>query len=248
MGDRRGGGANGRLALLGRLIDDEPAVDGSLGVTAGRLERLCTVLARVLPASGAGVSVFTEGRIEGGTAATWGPDSRAIEELQHSLGEGPCIDAFTSRRPVLEPDLLGRGIQRWPAYGPAAHAYGVGAVFALPLQVGGARLGALGIYRAEPGPLAALTFSQAITFAEIAVGLLIDGQDADGGTVSGVDDLVAYRAEVYQAQGMVMVDLGVTLSEAMARLRGFAYSDGRPLSDVAHDVLAGILQLNRDTL
>lgn len=46
---------------------------------------------------------------------------------------------------------------------------------------------------------------------------------------------------------MVMVDLGVSLAEAMARLRGYAYSEGRLLSDVARDVLAGILQLNRDT-
>lgn len=184
-------GAESRLARLGRLIDEEPAVDGAPEGMRGRLQRLCTVMTRVLPATGAGVSVLTEIRIEGGTAAAWGPDSRALEELQFSLGEGPCIEAFTSRRPVLEPDLPGRGMQRWPAYGPVAHAYGVRAVFAIPLQVGGARLGALDIYRDEPGSLSAVNLSQAVTFADLAVSVLLDAQNAaDGDTVTGVNDVL----------------------------------------------------------
>lgn len=243
-----GGGAGSRMARLSRLIDDEPALDGSPAGVQGRLQRLCTVLTRVLPASGAGVSVLTEGRAEGGLAAVWGPNSRAIEELQFSLGEGPCLEAFASRRPVLEPDLPGQGMGRWPVYSPAAHDYGVRAVFAFPLQVGAARLGALDIYRTEPGSLSPATFRQAIAFADIAVGLLLDGQAAvDGESVSGVDDVLGYRAEVYQAQGMVMVDLGVSLGEAMARLRGYAFAEDRPLIDVARDVLAGTLVLDRDT-
>ena len=236
------------MARLGRLIDEELAPDGAPEGIGGRLQRLCTVLTRVLPASAAGVSLLTEGQVGGGTAAVWGPNSRELEEVQFSLGEGPCIDAFISRRPVLEPDLPGRGMRRWPGYAPAAQDFGVRAVFAIPLQVGAARLGALDIYRAEVGSLSAKALSQAVTFADIAVRLLLDGTHTttDGETVTGVDDLLAYRAEVYQAQGMVMVDLGVSLTEAMARLRGHAYAEGLPLSDVARDVVAGTLKLDRD--
>ena len=60
--------------------------------------------------------------------------------------------------------------------------------------------------------------------------------------------MLAHRAEVYQAQGMVMVDLGVTLAEAMARLRGHAYAENRYLSDVARDVVAGKLTLDLDSV
>lgn len=244
----RSDGVESRLARLGRLIDDEPAVDEAPEGVRGRLQRLCSVVTRVLPASGAGVSMLTEEGSDGATAAAWGPNSQAIEELQFSFGEGPCIEAFTSRRPVLESDMPRRGMRRWPAFAPAAHDYGVRAVFAFPLQVGGVRLGALDIHREVPGPLTAVALSQAVTFADIAVRLLLDGQHAaDGGTVSGVDDVLAHRAEVYQAQGMVMVDLGVSLAEAMARLRGHAYAQGRPLGEVAKDVLAGTLELERDT-
>ncbi|MEP7333358.1 MAG: GAF and ANTAR domain-containing protein, partial [Terracoccus sp.] len=213
------------------------------------LQGLCTVLTRLLPASAAGVSLLTEDQLTGGTAAVWGPKSHELEELQFSLGEGPSSDAFRSRRPVLEPDLPGRGMRRWPGYAPAAHDYGVRAVFAIPLQVGAVRLGALDIYRDEVGPLSVAALSQAVTFANIAVSVLLDGQAMTPGNekVASVDDVLAYRAEVYQAQGMVMVDLGVTLTEAMARLRGHAYAEGIPLSEIARDITAGTLKLERDT-
>jgi AmiR/NasT family two-component response regulator len=49
--------------------------------------------------------------------------------------------------------------------------------------------------------------------------------------------------EVYQAQGMVMVDLGVGLDEALVRLRGHAFVEGRPVAAVARDIVAGRLRL-----
>ena len=57
----------------------------------------------------------------------------------------------------------------------------------------------------------------------------------------------ANRLEVYQAQGMVMVDLGVGIEEAMARLRAHSYAEGRSIGDVAKDIVAGKLTLDRDT-
>ena len=51
--------------------------------------------------------------------------------------------------------------------------------------------------------------------------------------------------EVYQAQGMVMVDLGVSLAEALVRLRAHAFVEGRPVGDVARDIVAGRLRLER---
>jgi hypothetical protein len=238
----------GRLAHANQLIDDEPTDPHGAPGTIGRLERLCSALTRSLPATGVGVSLLTEDNQGGGTVAASSAASRRLEELQFSLGEGPCIDAYTSRRPVLEPDLTTHGMRRWPAYARAACDHGVQAVFAFPLQVGAARAGALDVYRVEPGSLTADGLTRAVTFAEIAMGLLVDGQNGapHGRTTTELDDALAYRLEVYQAQGMVMVDLGVTIDEAMARLRGHAYAEGRPISDVAKDIVAGKLRLKRD--
>jgi hypothetical protein len=242
------GEAQSRVASANRLIDAEPASPSVAGGVFGRMERLCSALTRHLPASGAGVSVLTGDTYRGGTVAAHGKGSRRLEELQFSLGEGPCIDAFSSRVPVLEPDLAGQGRKRWPGYAAAAQEEGVGAVFAFPLVVGVARAGALDIYRREPGSLSQTAFEQAEAFAEIAMGLLLDNQASAkvGHTHADLDDALAYRLEVYHAQGMVMVDLGVSLDEAMARLRAYAFAHDRSLNDVAAEVVTGSLRLTRD--
>jgi ANTAR domain-containing protein len=238
-----------RIADANRLVDDEPRRPGAPTGTIGRLERLCSALSRALPAMGVGVSLLAADNYGGGTLAASDDASSVLEELQFSLGEGPCIDAYASRVPILEPDLAGRGTRRWPGYGPAARAHGVEAVFAFPLRVGAARAGALDVYRDAPGTLPAHGLVQAFTFAEVVMGLLLDDQHGIAGTQSrvDVDDVLAHRLEVYQAQGMLMVDLQVGVDEAMARLRAHAFAEGRALSDVANDIVNGRLTLERDT-
>ena len=240
----------GRIADANRLIDDEPRLPGAAPGTIGRLERLCSALSRALPAMGVGISLLATDNHGGGTVAASGPASRVIEELQFTWGEGPCVDAYASRSPILEPDLAGRGILRWPGYGPAAQDHGVEAVFAFPLQVGAARAGALDVYRDAPGALSADGLAQAFTFAEVAMGLLVDEQHGPQRGVRtrlDLDGVIAQRLEVYQAQGMLMVDLGVGIDEAMARLRAHAFAEGRALGDMANDIVNGRLTLERDT-
>jgi hypothetical protein len=238
-------GADTRVRDANRLIDAEPPSPRS-GGAFGRMERLCSALTRNLPARGVGVSVLTDDSYRGGTVAASDVVSRRLDELQFTLGEGPCIDAYASRRPVLEPDLFGHGSSRWPGYAAAAQGEGVRAVFAFPLQIGKARAGALDIYRDQPGPLSDGAFTQALTFADVAMSLLLDTQSAAKGARADLDDALAYRLEVYQAQGMVTVDLGVSLDEAMARLRAHAYAHDRSLTDVARDIVDGTLRLSQD--
>ncbi|HYO19422.1 MAG TPA: GAF domain-containing protein [Dermatophilaceae bacterium] len=155
----------GRMVHANHLIDNEPPQPGAAPGTIGRLERLCSALSRALPAMGVGVSLLAADNYGGGTLAASDSASRVIEELQFTLGEGPCIDAYASRSPILEPDLAGRGTRRWPGYGLAAQEHGVGAVFAFPLQVGAARAGALDVYRDAPGALTPDGLAEAFTFA-----------------------------------------------------------------------------------
>ena len=112
-----------------------------------------------------------------------------------------------------------------------------------PLQVGAARAGALDIYRDAPGSLTSDALTQAVSFAEVAMGLLVDGQTSalDGKTTAELDDALSYRLEVYQAQGMLVASLDLGIDEAMARLRGHAYADEGYISDVAKDIVAGKL-------
>jgi hypothetical protein len=200
-----------------------------------------------LSASGAGVSVMAEDGVRGVAAAS-DPASERIEELQFVLGEGPCIDAFASRRPVLVSDLTDGAAHRWPAYTSAAHGGGVRAVFAFPLQVGAAQLGVLDVFRARAGPLSGAELRQAFAFADLAVRTLLDRQDdaIASAAADGLDEAIGHNAELFQAQGMVMVQLGVSLAEALIRIRAYTYAENRRLDDVARDIVARRVRFDPD--
>jgi hypothetical protein len=179
-------------------------------------------------------------------------DSRSeyVEELQFALGEGPCRDAYDTGVAVLVGDLSGEGARRWPIYAPAAHDNGVEAVFAFPLRVGVAGIGVLGVYSQEPGPLPADALRWAPVFAEVAMIGLLDSYEAGGipepGEGPAPAGALGYRVEVYQAQGMLQVQLGVGASEALARLQAHAFAGGHRITDVARDIIARRLTLERD--
>ena len=236
-----------RAAAVRGLIAAEPAAASEAGTQVDWLRRLCRAAAHALPASGVALGLMTEDGLGVVTAAT-DTVSRSLQEVQFTLGEGPTQDAFWSRRPVLEPDLGRAAEQRWPGYAAAALTAGSRAVFALPLQVGAARLGVLEVRRGAPGSLSAAAVTLGLTFAEVALDALLDGQarctqdGVPGGLVQALDTTYV----VYQAQGMVMVDLGISLGDAMARLRAHAYAQDLPLQTVATAVVAGRLRLEPD--
>ncbi|WP_328459584.1 GAF and ANTAR domain-containing protein [Actinoplanes sp. NBC_00393] len=227
-----------RRALARNLIGRQPT-----GLVL--LQRVCRAAVEALSASGSGISVMTADGTRG-VCATSDPVAERVEELQFVLGEGPCIDAFAARRPVLTADLSDRADDRWPMYAPAARADGVRAVFAFPLQVGAARLGVMDIFRDRVGPLSGAELRTAFTFAELTVEALLDSHKSevarDGDGIAVLD--VGRRAELFQAQGMVMVQLGVSIGEALARMRAHAYAENRRLEDVARDVVERRLRLD----
>ena len=148
-----------RLRILGRLMGG--------GATALETRRLCEVCAEITTMSGAGIMLMS-GDIPQGSVCTTNAMSELIEQLQYTLGEGPCVDAYNQDRPVLEPDLADPDTPRWPAFSAPAVAAGVRAVFGFPLQVGVVRLGALNLYRDRAGPLTDDQHADALVMADIA--------------------------------------------------------------------------------
>lgn len=237
--------ADDAFAQMRTLITSEPVA--AAGGTMALLGRVCSVAVRTLSASGAGISMMTDGGVRGVCAAS-DASSERLEELQFTLGEGPCIDAFESRRPVLVSSLADGAMRRWPVYAPTVHDGGVRAVFAFPLQVGAARLGVLDIFRERPGPLAADELRQALVLSDVTVAALLDQQEQmDGaGDRRNLDEAMERRVELFQAQGMVMVQLHVGLDDAMARIRAYAYAHSRRLDDVARDIVDRRLHIAQD--
>lgn len=200
--------------------------------------RLCQVCAEVSAMSGAGIMLMSDD-VPIGSVCTTNTVSTEIEELQFSLGEGPCVDAYRHGRPVLEPDLADPETSRWLAFSPPALEAGVRAVFGFPLQVGAARLGAMNLYRDRPGSLTDEQHADSLVMADVAAHqvLAMQSQTVSGAVAAKLDVGADFHLVVHQASGMVAAQLGVTVGEALVRLRAFSFAHDRPLTEVARDVV-----------
>jgi GAF domain-containing protein len=203
---------------------------------------LASACVRALPVSGVGLALMTDEGPAGIITATDGA-ALELEELQFTLGEGPCVDASRTGRPVLQPDLAVTAPVRWPAFAGGALEAGIRAVFAFPLRVGAIRVGVLDLYRDHAGPLSPDELTDALSFADAATLVLLHEQA--GSPVRGAIPIADDRAEVHQATGVVSVQASVGLAEALVMLRARAFAESRPLGGLARDVLAGTVNFGR---
>lgn len=200
----------------------------------------------------AAISLVFDGA-NAGTLGSSDASARRYDELQFTLGEGPCLESVARRSPVLVADLADPTDTRWPAYGPAMLANDIRWVFAMPLLVAGEHVGALDLFRAMPGRLNGDEFAGAAAAAELAGIPLLDLMDGDlqaavaDPTSNAWAELNSLsRAEVSQATGMLVAQLGIEPTAALVRLRAHAYATGQTATDVARDILDRRLRLEAD--
>lgn len=206
--------------------------------------RLCAVGPQITGMQGAGVMLMSDD-LPRGSLCSSDEVSQLIEELQYTLGEGPCVDAYQRDTIVSEPDLADPQTRRWFAFTPPVLQAGARAVFGFPLRVGTVRLGALDLYRDRPGELSSDQHADALVLADVTARWVLDAQ---AGAPSGVvaEQLEAgadFHFAVHNAAGIVSVQEGISVTDALIRLRAFAYSHDRLLDDVAQDVIARRLRL-----
>jgi ANTAR domain-containing protein/GAF domain-containing protein len=226
------------------------AVDGYRGAAAA--DRLCAACAVLLEVDAAAISLIFDGAPTG-TLGSSSALARTYDELQFTLGEGPCLDSISGRIPVLAVDLADPADRRWPAFGPALLAHHIRGVYAVPILVAGEFIGALDLFRRGPGRLEGEHLSGAIVAAELASVPLLDLLDtdlqaavADPNSNAWAEFNALSRTEVSQATGMLVAQLEVEPAEALVRLRAHAFATGRNATDVARDILARRLKLDND--
>ena len=200
--------------------------------------RLCEVCAEATVLTGAGIMLMS-GELSQGSVCSSDATSAALEELQFMVGEGPCVDAYHQDRPVLEPDLADPSTPRWPGFTPGALDAGARAIFGFPMQVGAVRLGALNLYRDQPGPISDDQHADARIMAQVAARQVLAMQaDAPAGALAGeLETGGNFRFVVHQASGMVAAQLEVGVAEALIRIRARSFAEQRPLTDIATDVV-----------
>jgi hypothetical protein len=207
--------------------------------------RLCQVSAEVSAMTGAGIMLMSAD-MPAGSVCTTNAVSALIEDLQFSLGEGPCIDAYTLGRPVIEPDLADPRTPRWLAFSPPVLAAGARAVFGFPLQVGAVRLGSLNLYRDRPGPLGDDQHADALVMADVAAHevLAMQAHASTDAVAAELDVGADFHLVVHQASGMVAAQLKTTVGDAFIRLRAYTFAHDRTLTEVARDVVSRRLRFD----
>ena len=237
----------GRRAKLSarylRAVGDEV---GAEGLTPAALARAAV---RVLPVDGAGLSSMVQ-VLRMPLGASGAPAAKA-EELQTTLGEGPCLDAAQAQAALLldHDDLA----VRWPSYAEELDVQTpFRAVAAIPLYAPGRRVfAALDLYSIEPKLSDRLDLTEvdrhvaapAAALLSTCVEEVRDVEDPQAAP-EWYQSAAGRRHNAWVAIGMVMANQSRQTSDALSLLRAQARTRGRSLDDLTTDVVDGRLPLS----
>jgi transcriptional regulator with GAF, ATPase, and Fis domain len=187
---------------------------------------------RLLAASAAGV-LLADPRGELRVAAASSGQAGLLELFQLQNDQGPCLDCFRTGQPVTGD--LAVPAQQWPRFAEAAAKSGFRTVQALPMRLRDQIIGALNLFRAEPGPfdLAELRIGQAL--ADVAtIGLLHQQSVRRRETLAEqLQTALNSRVAIEQAKGKLAERLSLDMDQAFSMLRAHARSSNQRLTDVA---------------
>jgi hypothetical protein len=197
--------------------------------------RMCRAACGILGCDG-GAITLAYSRPERVTLCTTDDTALTIEEAQDVIGQGPGPDAFASgvyARLELLPSDDGPD-PRWALLESSALTdLAPVVVHAVPIGEADRVIGVLTMYKRAAGH--ELDLDAAVSVAQVlAAGLLADGptqQEAGHGPWSE-------RAEVHQATGMVVAQLGLREEDALALIRAHAYSHDQSVARSAHAVVS----------
>jgi hypothetical protein len=202
--------------------------------------RLALGCARVLAVDGAGISLADELRVPLGASDE---QTAAAERLQATVGEGPCLSAHDSGKPLAAE--LEEIANSWPIFHDLLITRtAFRSVASVPLQTAAVRIGALDLYSTGAKDISAVPLEQAGELAQvIAVTLLIA---PDVPTLTGDSEPSWLRApparerlQVWKAIGLLNAAQGMDSSSALSVLRGYAYANQTTLDHVAGKLVAG---------
>ncbi|WP_203579762.1 GAF and ANTAR domain-containing protein [Microbacterium hibisci] len=225
--------------------DHQPgdALEIAVAALVGGGDDLCSPLRAAVAMPGAVVSTLGSPMGSATVCASTKLGAR-IDEIQIDLGEGPSWEALRTRLPVTASDLQVDGGALWPGTWAALRELDVGALFAFPLYVSTLGIGSIALYSMTARELSDADIERMSRLAAIVSSTLLrralNRLDAPD---DGARDEPYSRREVHQATGMVAARNSIGVDDALLLLRGHAFAAGRPVRDVAADVIARRLDL-----
>jgi len=196
------------------------------------LTRLCVLGEKLVPADSV-VIVAPAGETMLSPVAASNQLGFDVANLELDLGEGPSLEVIKTGLPMRCPDVTAQLALIAPLFTSKAQGLGIGAVFSFPMQVGGIRLGALTLLKAEPGELGDAESASAWALNDLctdAILLLQSGLPIESfpGLLQGTD---LHQPKIHQATGMIAESLGCSMSVALALLRARAFRLDMTLKD-----------------
>ena len=195
------------------------------------MQRAVTVATQIVPGcDAAGVCVVHRGeRID--THATSDDSLRAVDELQHALDEGPCLDALRRDQTVVSDDLAAD--DRWPTWGPQViKQLGMHSCVSFRLYVTDKDLGALNLYGKEPSAFTAEDIEDGLALAA-HVGVAL----AAALEVEHLEKALSGRTVIGQATGILMERFDLEPDRAFSVLSRMSQQKNVKLRQLAEQIV-----------
>jgi transcriptional regulator with GAF, ATPase, and Fis domain len=166
--------------------------------------------------------------------------ARLLELFQLQNDQGPCLDCFRSGQPVSAADLTAEA-DRWPRFAASAQQAGFAAVQALPMRLRDQVIGALNLFRAEPGAFDSDNVGVGQALADVATISLLHERSMHLSDIltEQLQTALNSRVMIEQAKGILAERLGVGMTQAFNLMRDFARNHNLRLTDVAQSIIDG---------
>lgn len=205
------------------------------------LHTLATRSVELLDVDAAGIMLADQ---RGGlrVMASSAEEARLLELYELQKNEGPCLDCYRSGRPVVRDDLAAMR-SSWPAFTEQLRGLGFQSAQALPMRLRTETIGALNLFRVEPGQLGQVDLRIGQAMADVAtVGLIQERAIAAGEVLAAqLQTALTSRVQLEQAKGVLAQRTGLPMDQAFQLMRDYARSRNQKLSDVAAQIIEGAL-------
>ena len=202
------------------------------------------LMGAVASTAGWGGAVLTVSEATGQSRLVAASDvtARRVHGLEVALGEGPSWDAMRNGGLAARVDELG---SRWPSFGAAAGELGVTSVAAarVDLDHGEGLFGSL-TFVGPPAPDMTVAVcgldqvAEALRQTVFKVPQILRADDADVPLMELLEE-EDYRPALHQAAGVLRARFGWDADDGIAMIRAHAFAEGRPITLVAKDIMAG---------
>jgi GAF domain-containing protein len=221
------------VELADTLVDHFDVVD--------LLSRLADTCVDVLDVGAAGIMLVAP---DGGlrVMASSSEAMRLLELFELQSEEGPCLDCYRTGQPVVNQDL-GAADDRWPRFAAEALTSGFHSVHALPLRLRGTVIGALNLFQTDAGGMPQADIDAAQALADVATIAILSHHAAHETQVvtTQLNHALNSRIIIEQAKGILAERRGLDMEQAFKILRHHARDNNLRLTDVASDVVEGMI-------